>query len=491
MYGRKSNRYRFYRLTRKSPQGEYDVAPSEESCPTRISPSHSEVKVSATEHKRRLLSEINKLKETARHRAMRRLHEFAPKLQKQSKRYQKMLAEFEADELEKCWEQIQTLERKLQHLMIRVERQDYRRLLTTEPDYFLTSSKHRLSKGNGQLTIFSDDEPPDPDDFKSLEEFERAWKRWELQYPELAEAVRQSGRKVETIRVEQKSLTIPVEQKPHTETAQSPSTQTIKCLTLKQPWAWAIFNLGKDIENRIWRDDYRGLLYIHAGIGYDEYGKAWIEENFNISVPSHLESGCILGSVELVEISRDSFNSPWAMAHQWHWKLENPVLLKAPIEARGDQKLWNLETQPENLQTQGLWDIEPETLPESDTAEQKSPKTTVNATRSERNTKPGRGSRPRAVNCNVKRNGSKGKNPNTYWVYKFSFKVDGKYYNRSCSIPKEKVNRVIEMWESQQYSWQDIVDFIGRDSDRIMGKTRGKNDENIVSFSNGATHILS
>lgn len=93
-----------------------------------------------------------------------------------------------------------------------------------------------------------------------------------------------------------------------------------------------------------------------------------------------------------------------------------------------------------------------------------------------RNTKPGRGSRPKQVNCNVKRNGSKGKSPNSYWVYQFSFKVDGKYFNRSCSIPKEKVNRAIEMWESKQYSWREIVEYIGKNSDKIVEKAGGKNN---------------
>jgi hypothetical protein len=323
--------------------------------------------------------------------------------------------------------------------LIPVEQLDYRKLLTVEPDY--------LSEENGQLTIFSEDEPPEPDDFNSLEAFEQAWNRWELQYPQLAEAVRQSGKELQTIPVEQKSL-IPVEQPAPLETIKVPQTQTIKVITLKQPWAWVIFNLGKDVENRFWSDSYRGILYIHAGKSYDEEGKAWIEEKFNVTVPDNLESGCIVGRVELVDISRDSFGSPWSMIHQWHWKLENPVSLKTPIEARGYQKLWNFETLPENLQTQKL------------------PKT--------RNTKPGRGSRPKQVKCNVKRNNSKSKVANTYWVYKFSFKVDGKYYDRSVSIPKEKVNRVIEMWESKQYSWRDIVECIGKSPDKIVDKVRFK-----------------
>ena len=91
-----------------------------------------------------------------------------------------------------------------------------------------------------------------------------------------------------------------------------------------------------------------------------------------------------------------------------------------------------------------------------------------------RDTKPGRGSRPKQTKCNVKRNGQQSKSANIYWLYQFYFKVDGKYYNRSCSIPKEKVKRVIEMWESQQYSWQDIVEYIGKNPDKIVEKARGK-----------------
>jgi hypothetical protein len=94
--------------------------------------------------------------------------------------------------------------------------------------------------------------------------------------------------------------------------------------------------------------------------------------------------------------------------------------------------------------------------------------------RKARDTKPGRGSRPKQTKCNVKRNGQENKAANTYWLYQFSFKVDGKYYNRSCSIPKEKVKRVIEMWESKQYSWQDIIEYIGKNSDKIVDKLRGK-----------------
>lgn len=30
------------------------------------------------------------------------------------------------------------------------------------------------------------------------------------------------------------------------------------------------------------------------------------------------------------------------------------------------------------------------------------------------------------------------------------------------------------MWDSKQYSWMDIVEYIGRNPDKIVGKVRGE-----------------
>lgn len=39
-----------------------------------------------------------------------------------------------------------------------------------------------------------------------------------------------------------------------------------KALSIRQPWAWAIVNAGKDVENRDWPTRFRGLVCIHAGV---------------------------------------------------------------------------------------------------------------------------------------------------------------------------------------------------------------------------------
>jgi hypothetical protein len=50
----------------------------------------------------------------------------------------------------------------------------------------------------------------------------------------------------------------------------------MKCLSIKQPWAWAICNLPKeyrkDIENRTWNTKYRVEFLVHASKVFDTVG---------------------------------------------------------------------------------------------------------------------------------------------------------------------------------------------------------------------------
>ena len=44
-------------------------------------------------------------------------------------------------------------------------------------------------------------------------------------------------------------------------------------LSIRQPWAWAIIDAGKDVENRDWPTRFRGPVCIHAanGMTRDEF----------------------------------------------------------------------------------------------------------------------------------------------------------------------------------------------------------------------------
>lgn len=84
-------------------------------------------------------------------------------------------------------------------------------------------------------------------------------------------------------------------------------------LSIKQPWAFAILRMGKDIENRKWSTNFRGRFHIHAGLQPDlnapnhillAYWKAHEKKD------SATLMGGIIGSVEVSDCVKES-NSEW------------------------------------------------------------------------------------------------------------------------------------------------------------------------------------
>ncbi|UCZ88654.1 hypothetical protein [Gordonia sp. WA4-43] len=141
----------------------------------------------------------------------------------------------------------------------------------------------------------------------------------------------------------------------------------MKALTIRQPWAWAIFH-GKNIENRTQMWNYRGPLAIHAGKQASEAG--WRDRRVRdavVAAPPHwpqpTDLGVILGVADLVDIhfAGDDCTktcSTWGdrtpgifepRGAITHLVLENPRKLIEPIPARGALGLWNLADDVERL----------------------------------------------------------------------------------------------------------------------------------------------
>lgn len=116
----------------------------------------------------------------------------------------------------------------------------------------------------------------------------------------------------------------------------------MRALTIRQPWAWAIFN-GKDIENRDWPTRFRGRVAIHAGKGMTDaewkaardYCKA---RGLVIPVPDVLLRGWVIGTVEIVDCVSSS-DSPWFMG-RYGFVLRNPQPLAIPQPAKGALGFW-------------------------------------------------------------------------------------------------------------------------------------------------------
>lgn len=120
----------------------------------------------------------------------------------------------------------------------------------------------------------------------------------------------------------------------------------MKALTIRQPWAGSIFELGKDVENRSWTTVYRGPLLIHAGSAM--WGSNRRIKELKKDEPAW-QAGAILGVVELVDVVRN-YPSAWAMAGQcWHWVLEDPQLFENPVSMNGAMGLWDVELTDELL----------------------------------------------------------------------------------------------------------------------------------------------
>ncbi len=130
----------------------------------------------------------------------------------------------------------------------------------------------------------------------------------------------------------------------------TPANEVTLCLSIQQPWAWAIFSQpplrppavrAKDCENRTWSTDYRGHLLIPAGRNYDEAGRRWIRKELGIHAPEEGDCrlGGIIGSVFLVACARE-WRSPW-YGGPWAFVFERPYPLPF-FRCRGQLKFFEV-----------------------------------------------------------------------------------------------------------------------------------------------------
>lgn len=118
----------------------------------------------------------------------------------------------------------------------------------------------------------------------------------------------------------------------------------MKCLTVLQPWAWAILHAGKSVENRTWRTRHRGPLLIHAGASRRMLadGLDWLAR-IGVSPPDDFVFSAILGVADLIDCvpAVDVKGNRWACG-PWCWVLDRPRPLPSAIPYRGRQMLYDV-----------------------------------------------------------------------------------------------------------------------------------------------------
>ena len=125
----------------------------------------------------------------------------------------------------------------------------------------------------------------------------------------------------------------------------------MKVLTIKEPFATLIKDKVKIYETRSWKTNYRGEIYIHAGISLS---KADNEKKKKKYLKSDINPGYILCKCELVDcilmtkefidyIYKETKEYDYGRYEEgrYAWQLKVLEVLPEPIKAKGKLGIWN------------------------------------------------------------------------------------------------------------------------------------------------------
>ena len=115
-----------------------------------------------------------------------------------------------------------------------------------------------------------------------------------------------------------------------------------KALSIRQPWSWLIVHGLKDVENRSWPTNFRGRVYVHAGLKVDKEAYCYVPRNV-LPLPDQAYDtlGAIIGEVDIVDCrfrfgdENDNLYSEWHDAGMHGFYLANPVEYEKPIPCKG------------------------------------------------------------------------------------------------------------------------------------------------------------
>lgn len=116
----------------------------------------------------------------------------------------------------------------------------------------------------------------------------------------------------------------------------------MKCLTIKQPWAWLITEGYKGVENRSWKTLHRGEFLIHSAQTVDAEAMKQLPRLFpDIEFPASYDLGKVIGKVELYDCITDS-DSQWAQPRSYHFMLRNAQTCR-PVQYKGQLNFFNVD----------------------------------------------------------------------------------------------------------------------------------------------------
>lgn len=117
-----------------------------------------------------------------------------------------------------------------------------------------------------------------------------------------------------------------------------------RVLSIQQPWAWAIVEGHKRVENRTWLTPYRGPVLIHAGVTVRGAEIEYLRDEFRLKPPtrSEIDRGCIVGVAELVDVvtRRNAKRFGHWFTGPYGFVLLNAVKLRRPVKVKSQLGLY-------------------------------------------------------------------------------------------------------------------------------------------------------
>jgi ASCH domain len=106
----------------------------------------------------------------------------------------------------------------------------------------------------------------------------------------------------------------------------------VRVLSIQQPWAWAIVEGHKRVENRTWTTPYRGPVLIHAAVTVRGAEIEYLRDEFRLKPPTRaeIERGCVVTRRNAKRFGR-WFKGPYGFVLLNAVKLRRPVKLKSQL----------------------------------------------------------------------------------------------------------------------------------------------------------------
>lgn len=128
---------------------------------------------------------------------------------------------------------------------------------------------------------------------------------------------------------------------------------TVYALSVHQPWAWALIEGPKRVENRNRNTNHRGRLIIHASKPRPAFLDAQFIRMQGIKLPLTYPLGALIGELEVVDCVKATDEllrkyAPWAFG-EYLWITENPIVYPKPIPWKGALGLFKIPAEVCNV----------------------------------------------------------------------------------------------------------------------------------------------